>query len=133
MSETTTNELKSLKPGQFVILDGEVCKVSSVDVSKSGKHGAAKARLEALGLFDGKRRTLVKPADSEVEVPIILKKTAQILSLYGDTAQLMDMQDYSQFEAPIPDDLKGEVKEGVEVLYWEIVGKKIIREVKSQQ
>lgn len=132
VSDTTTNELKSLKPGQFVILDGEVCKVSSVDVSKSGKHGAAKARLEALGLFDGKRRTLVKPADSEVEVPIILKKTAQVLSIYGDVAQLMDMQDYSQFEAIVPDDLKGDVKEGCEVLYWEIVGKKIIREVKSQ-
>ncbi len=132
MADTTTASVKHLKPGQFVLIDGEVCKVASIDISKSGKHGSSKARMEANGVFDGgRRRSVVKPADSEIEVPIILKKTAQVLAISGATAQLMDMQDYAQFDAEIPDEIKNEIKEGGEVLYWEVIGKKILREVKD--
>lgn len=133
MAETTTAAIKHLKPGQFVLIDGEVCKVASIDMSKSGKHGSAKARMEANGIFDGRRRSVVKPADSEIEIPIILKKMAQVLAISGNTAQLMDMQDYSQFDAEIPEEIKSELKEGGEVLYWELIGKKILREAKSKE
>ncbi|MFH0890173.1 MAG: translation initiation factor IF-5A [Candidatus Aenigmatarchaeota archaeon] len=132
MAETTTTSIKHLKPGQFVLIDGEVCRVASIDMSKSGKHGSAKARMEANGVFDGRRRSIVKPADSEIDVPIILKKIGQVLAISGSIAQMMDMQDYSQFEAEIPDELKAEIKEGSEVSYWEVTGRKILREVKSE-
>lgn len=131
MADTTTTAIKNLKPGQFVLIDGEVCKVGSIDISKSGKHGSSKARMEANGIFDGRRRSVVKPGDSEIEVPIILKKMAQVLSINGNNAQLMDMQDYSQFDAEIPEEIKSELKEGGEVMYWEVIGKKILREAKD--
>ncbi len=131
MAETTTASIKHLKVGQFVLLDGEVCRVASIDTSKSGKHGSAKSRIEANGVFDGRRRSVVKPGDSEIEVPIILKRVGQVLAISGTVAQMMDMQDYNQFEAEIPDEIKADMKEGSEVLYWEVTGKKILREVKS--
>ncbi|MBI2085111.1 MAG: translation initiation factor IF-5A [Candidatus Aenigmarchaeota archaeon] len=132
MADTTTASVKHLKPGQFVLIDGEVCKVGSIDISKSGKHGSSKARMEANGVFDGRRRSVVKPADSEIDVPIILKKMAQVLAISGNTAQLMDMVDYSQFDAEIPEEIKSDLKEGGEVMYWEVVGKKILREAKDK-
>lgn len=131
MAETTSSTIKTLKPGQYILIEGEVCKVAKIDVSKSGKHGAAKARMEAIGLIDGKRHSVVKPADSDIEVPIILKKVAQVIAFVGEQVQLMDLQDYSTFESPIPEELKGKLQQGGEVLYWQIGEKKILREARG--
>jgi len=110
-------EIKSLKEGGFVIFDGAPCTVTDVAISKAGKHGAAKARVTAVGMFDGIKRVVVKPGDATVDVPIIEKRAAQVLSKPApDRVQLMDMQDYSTFEVAAPKDI--EIKEGDEVLVW---------------
>ncbi len=131
MSGVTKEVIKSLKPGKFVLIDGEPCRVVSVTTSVAGKHGSAKARLEAIGIFDGRRRSVVKPADDEIEVPIIDKRNAQVISIMGDQAQLMDLETYEVFEVSIPDELKDKVEQGAEVIYWDIVGRKMLVQVKS--
>ena len=78
---STKTAVKDLKPGRFCIIDGEPCKVLSVSISTPGKHGGAKARLDAVGIFDNRRRSVVKPASSEIEVPIVEKKTAQVVAV----------------------------------------------------
>ena len=123
----TQTEIKNLKEGKFVIIDGEPCRVTKISTSKPGKHGSAKVRLEAVGIIDEKKREVVKPASTTVEVPIIEKKKAQVISISGDSAQLMDLEDYSMFEASIPDDMKGNLTEGQEVMYWEVLGKRLLR------
>ncbi len=122
----TQKEAKSLKPGNYVIIDDEPCKVLSVSTSKPGKHGASKARIEAIGLIDGKRRELVKPGSAMVDVPIIEKLKAQVLSVSGNSAQLMDLQDYETFECSIPAELQGKISEGQEVVYWKVMGKRVL-------
>ena len=117
--EKRQTEIKQLKPGGFVIIDDAPCRVDSVQISKPGKHGGAKARLSAVGLFDDQRRIIVKPADSRVDVPVIEKKSMQVIALIGDNVQLMDLQDYSQKEIRVPDELKGQLTEGDEVLVWQ--------------
>lgn len=94
--------------------------------SVSGKHGAAKARLEAIGIFDNKKRSIVKPANAEIEVPTIEKKTGQVIAIIGKEAQIMDLETYETFESPIPEELKDKIIQGVEVQYWVIVGRKMI-------
>ncbi len=131
MGETTREPIKSLKPGRYVIIDGEPCKVLSVTTSVAGKHGSAKARLEAIGIFDGRRRSIVKPADEEVEVPIIEKRNAQVIAVMGDQAQIMDLETYEVFEVNIPEEMKEKIKEGVEVIYWDIVGRKMLFQIKG--
>ena len=101
--EKTIAVIKELRKGSFVIIDDVPCKVDDVSVTKSGKHGHAKARVDAIGLLDGRRRSLVKTADENVDVPIILKKKAQVLSISGDRVQLMDTSDYSMLELDIPE------------------------------
>jgi len=128
---TTRSSIKNLQPGRYVVIDDEPCKVLDVTHSVSGKHGGAKARLEAIGLFDNKRRSVVKPADAEMEVPIIEKKVGQVVAIAGNNAQIMDMTDYETFELPIPEELKNKIAQGKEVSYWIIMGRKIMMEVRG--
>jgi len=122
--------IKNLKPGNFVLIDGDPCRVEKVSVSVSGKHGAAKARLEAIGLFDGRRRSIVKPADEEVEVPIVEKRKAQVLAILGNNVQLMDLETYETFELEIPEERRNELKEGEEIDYYVVVGIKTLKKLK---
>jgi len=122
--------LKELRPNGFVLIDDVPCRVEKVDVSKSGKHGAAKARVDAIGLFDNRRRSVVKPADDTLDVPILEKKRAQIVSIIGNKAQLMDLNDFSVFELDIPEERKEKIRQGEEVDYFEVVGIKTLKELK---
>ncbi|WP_414468398.1 translation initiation factor IF-5A [Methanobacterium sp. ACI-7] len=123
-------EVKTLKVGKYVILDGEASKISSISTSSPGKHGAAKARVEAVGIFDGQKRSLVKPVDAKCDVPIIDKRVGQVLALMGNDVQLMDLESYETFELPIPDDLKDKMVEGAEVDYIGAMGKQKIMRIK---
>jgi translation initiation factor 5A len=125
MKELT--DVRSLRVNRYVILDDEPCKIMSISTSKPGKHGEAKARIEAIGIFDGQKRSVVHPVKHKVSVPIIDKRTAQILALVGDDAvQLMDLETYETFEMDIPEEYKGKLQPGEEIQYLEALGKKKI-------
>jgi translation initiation factor 5A len=113
----TLAEVRELKEGRYMIIDEEPCKILSITTSKPGKHGEAKARIDAVGLFDQKTRSVVHPVKHKIGVPIIDKRTAQVLAIQGDTVQLMDMTTYENFELPFDPELKDTLKEGQEVMY----------------
>jgi len=124
------SEVRLLRVNRYVILDDEPCKIMSISTSKPGKHGEAKARIEAIGIFDGQKRSVVHPVKHKVHVPIIDKRNAQVLSLMGeDIVQLMDLETYETFEMPIPDEYKGKLAPGNEIMYLEALGKKKITRV----
>lgn len=127
--EKKPTEVKSLRPGGFVILDDIPCKVESVDISRPGKHGAAKARLIATGLFENVKKIIVKPADSRIDMPIIEKRDAQIISISGDNVQIMLLDDYSLLDVKKPEDV--EIKEGDEVLVWKFGSNCMIKQKKG--
>lgn len=118
MVEKKPIEIKLLKPGNYVLVDDVPCKVDKVQTSKAGKHGAAKARLFASGIFGEVKKIIVKPGDSKVDVPIIEKRSCQVVAMSGDNVQLMDMEDYTNSEVKIPEELKGMLAEGDEVVVW---------------
>ena len=109
-------EIKKLKTGSFVLIDDVPCVVDKVQKSKAGKHGAAKARLFANGIFTDVKKIIVKPADTTMDVPVIEKRSMQVLAVSESNVQLMDMEDYSQVEVPKSAEI--EVNEGDEVLVW---------------
>lgn len=125
---TKTGTLKGIKPGHYIMIDDEPCRVSKITLSKPGKHGSTKARVDAVGIFDNRKRSILKPADSNVQLPIIEKKKAQVISVSGNFVQLMDLEDYGTFEATIPDEFKGKMQPGSEVGYWKIGSKILIKE-----
>lgn len=122
-------ELGALKVGSYVIVEDEPCRIVNYTKSKPGKHGSAKARVVAIGVFDGVKRSFVKPVSSQVEVPIIEKRGGQVIALLPSAVQVMDLETYEIFETPTPEeDLKSKLTSGVEVEFWRILGRtKIVR------
>jgi translation initiation factor 5A len=123
-------DLGSIKVGSFVMIDNEPCRIVEYIHSKPGKHGSAKARVVAIGVFDGVKRNFVKPVSSQVEVPMIEKRSGQVLAVMSSAVQIMDLETYEVFESPFPEDeaLKNRLTNGVEVEYWRILGRtKVMR------
>jgi translation initiation factor 5A len=116
-------EVKELKEGKYVVVDDEACVIKSISKSKPGKHGSAKARVDVIGLFDKQKRSFVSPVSDKIYVPVVERKNAQVLSVAGDVAQLMDMGDFSTFEMTVPEEYKDRVVEGEEVSYLTAMGK----------
>jgi len=125
--------LGSLKQGSYIVIDGEPCQIVEVAHSKPGKHGSAKVRLVAIGVFDGVKRSMVSPVTARVEVPIIEKRTGQVVSTSEGSVQLMDLENYEIFWSSLPSDeeVRSRLEPGVEVEYWAVLGKKKIIRVKG--
>ena len=130
MDERKLVSVGTLKKGDTIIIDNAACKITDKATSRPGKHGHAKVNLTAVGILDDKKRNIVMPGHDRVEVPIIEKKSAQILSVSGKTAKVMDTETFETLDMDIPEELASQVKEGVEVLYWQIMGQKVMKQVK---
>ncbi len=125
-------ELGELKDGSYIILEDSPCRVVELEKSKPGKHGSAKVRIVAIDIFTGSKKSYVGPASSRIEIPIIEKGSGQVLSITGNTVQLMDLQTFQTFDADsVEEDLMPKIKEGQEVEYWKVMGKVKIVRIKS--
>jgi translation initiation factor 5A len=126
-------EAGSLKVGRYMVIEGEAYKVVSIEKSKSGKHGHAKARITAVGVFDGSKKSVVMPTDQKVDSPVIDKRVAQVNYIREGTPAilgLMDMESYESFEEPMPgqEAFEGQVEQGIQIEYWIVLGRrKLIR------
>lgn len=126
-------DVGSLKVGRYVIVDDEPCRIVDLTKSKPGKHGSTKARVVAIGVFDGAKRSFVKPVSAQVVVPIIEKRSGQVLAVLPSAVQVMDLETYQVFDTPFPEDesLKSRLASGVEIEYWRILGRTKITRTKS--
>lgn len=136
MGDKTKVQVSKLKPGRYIIIDGEPCRIVNITVSSPGKHGSAKARIEAVGIFDRKVRSIVKPTSAEVDVPIIDKRVGQVIAITPDTVQIMDMETYDLYDVPfeggVEDEVKDQLREGITVEYWETLGRIQIKKVRGE-
>ncbi len=124
----TQAEVRELKVGRYMLIDEEPCKIISIDTSKPGKHGEAKARIEAVGLYDGKKRSVVHPVKHKIQVPMIDKRKGQLLNIAGDELNIMDLETYEQFSIPVDPEF-ADLQPGDEVLYMVAMGKRKIIKV----
>jgi translation initiation factor 5A len=131
MGTTKPERVGQLKVGRYIVIDDEPCKIISYSTSSPGKHGAAKARIDAKGIFDGQKRSIIKPVDAKVPIPIIDKASAMVTAIMGDTVQIMDMNSYEYFDLTINEDIEGELTDGVQVEYMETMGRMKILRVKG--
>ncbi len=126
-------EAGSLKIGRYLVIEGEPYRVVSIEKSKSGKHGHAKARITAVGIFDGSKKSIVLPTDTKVDAPVIDKRVAQVNYITDSSPPmlgLMDMESYESFEEVMPDpkDFEGKVEQGSQIEYWIVLGRrKLVR------
>jgi translation initiation factor 5A len=114
------------KIGTNIILDGEPFTVKSMDVSKTGKHGAHKCRIEAVGMITEKKKVLVVPGTERFEVPMVEKRKGQVLSI-GDKVSIMDLENFETLELDCPEEIRSQIEINSNVEYWDIEGVKIIK------
>ncbi len=129
-------ELGSVKEGSYIIIDGEPCKVVSREHFKPGKHGSAKIRLVAISIFTGSKMPYNAPAESRVDIPMIDKRSGQVTSVMPNSVQMMDLETFEVFETPKPSaedmaELNGQLDAGVEVEYWQVLGRNKIMRIKG--
>ena len=116
------------KSGTVILIDGEACTVKSNDKSKSGKHGAAKCRIEAIGIFSGKKKIMACPGSERFDVPNVEKRKGQILSVSEEFASVMDMESFETIDLTFIEDLRGQLAAEQQIEYWDVEGeKKIMR------
>ncbi len=115
-----------IKVGTSIIVEGVSCIVKKIDTSKTGKHGHAKCRIEAVGIINGQKKVFVVPGHERFEVPTVDKRKAQVLSK-GDKVSLMDLETFETLEIECPEELKSELEETSNVEYWDVEGEKIIK------
>ncbi len=132
MGEVKHVSVGSLTKGSYIVIDGVACRVVSTATSRPGKHGHAKVNMMAVGILDGKKRNVILPGHDSVEAPIIDKRTAQVLSVNGEVANVMDAETFETFDMKIPSELKDDCVDGCNVLYWVILDDKVMMQIKPE-
>ena len=131
-------DLGSLKIGSYILLPvsdqptGEPCRISEYDTSKPGKHGSAKARIVGVGVFDNQKRPHVGPVSMQIHVPLIDKRTGQIISITGENFQIMDSETFETIDVTMVDDeVKGKLENAQKVEYWKVMDRTKIMRIKG--
>ena len=132
------SELGSLKIGSYILLPvsdqptGDPCKIVEYDTSKPGKHGAAKARIVGVGIFDGQKRPHVGPVSMQIHVPLINKSAGQIISITGSDIQVMDSETFETIDIELIDEeVEGKLEQGQDIEYWDVMGRTKIMRIKT--
>jgi len=116
-----------VKVGTNISLEGEVYTVKKMDISKTGKHGHAKVRIEANNIITENKKVFVVPGHERFDVPMINKNKAQVLSIGHDKVNVMDLDTFETIEMDCPQEIKSQLSENDNVECWDIEGKKIIK------
>ncbi len=114
------------RTGTNILIEGEPYTVRKVDVSKTGKHGASKCRIEAIGMLSEQKKIMAVPGHERFEVPMVDKRKGQVLSI-GDKVSLMDLETFETIEIDCPEEMRSTIEVNSNVEYWDIEGRKIIK------
>ena len=136
MSDIKLQHASALRSGSYILVDGEPCIVKDTQTSRPGKHGHAKVRIKATSIITGSNKEVVKPGHDNVEVPLILKKTAQILSVTGDDIEMMDMESFENIMADkkfADEEIRDSIEAGQSVLFWQVTGKILIKQITGSE
>lgn len=122
-----------LKQGSYAIINDEPSQIVSIQKSKPGKHGSAKFRCTAISIFDGRKQSFVSSTDANIQIPIVDKRSGQVVSMGPVSVQLMDLETYDMMDIAIPTDeeIASKLEAGKDVEYWIIMGRIKIQRVKN--
>ena len=112
--------------GTNILLDNEPYTIKKIDISRTGKHGHSKARIEAVGIINGQKKVFVVPGHDRFEVPMVNKKKGQVISI-ADKVNIMDLETFETMDLTCSEEIKSQLEENSNVEYWDIEGKKIIK------
>ena len=113
--------------GTSILLEGEPYTIKKIDISKTGKHGHSKCRIEAVGIINNQKKVFVIPGHNRLEIPMIDKRKGQVLSKGENTVSIMDLENFETLDVPCSEEIKSTLEVNSNVEYWDIEGKKIVK------
>ncbi len=115
------------KVGTNILIEKQPYTIKKIDISKTGKHGHAKARIEAVGILSGSKKVFVMPGHDKLEVPLVDKRKGQVLSIGESTISIMDLENFETIEVDCSEEIRSELQENSNVEYWDIEGTKLVK------
>jgi translation initiation factor 5A len=127
--EIQHKSMKEMRVGSYIMIDGIPCRVVDIETSSPGKHGSAKMRVTGIGIFDGQKKTMIKPSSADADVPTINKRKAQVVSITDNSVQVMDNETYEVYDLPLTEEFAGKLEAGKEVEVLETMGRRALLRV----
>jgi len=95
----------ALKKGDYVVIKGHPCKVIDISVSKTGKHGHAKASITALDIFTKQKLEEQAPTSHNLPAPFVKTANYTLMDIGKDKRlSLMDDENNTREDLNLPDD-----------------------------
>lgn len=125
-------EVGSLRRGDIVVLEGEPFRVDSIQSVVISKHSHTKIKMDLTGMFSGAKKIMSLSPHKAMEKVEIKRKHGQLIAkISEDVGQVMDMMDYTIYEAHVPKDLMERMGEGDELTYIEYGGRVQVLEARK--
>ena len=116
----------SVKNGSYVVIQDRPCKVVDIKTFKVGKHGAAKANITGIDIFNEKKMLVNLPCSANIEVPIIKKSAYTVIDLDEEGyLTLMDKQGTTRQDLKLSDETENDKNLWAKVREWMSGGKEI--------
>lgn len=104
MSDRTPIAAGQIKKGQHAILKDRPCKVLNVSVSKTGKHGHAKAHFHGDDVFTGKKYEDVQSTTHTMYQPVLEQNMYDLIDIDDeDFMNLMDEDGTTREDLKLPE------------------------------
>lgn len=122
----------SLRRGDVVLLEGEPFRIDSIHSVVISRHSHTKIKMELTGMFSGAKKIMSLSPHKTMEKVDIKRKHGQLIAkISEDVGQIMDMMDYTIYEAHVPKDLMERMGEGNELIYIEYGGRVQVLEARK--
>jgi translation elongation factor P/translation initiation factor 5A len=125
-------EVGILRRGDVVLLEGEPFRIDSIQSVVISRHSHTKIKMDLTGMFSGTKKILSLSPHKTMEKVDIKRKHGQLIAKISENVwQIMDMMDYTIYEAHVPKDLMERMREGDELTYIEYGGRVQVLEVRK--
>ncbi|KAL0217223.1 hypothetical protein RCL1_007706 [Eukaryota sp. TZLM3-RCL] len=88
-SLTYPKQAGNVRKGDVAILKGHPCKITDVRVSKTGKHGHAKANFTGTDIFTNNKYEDMCPTSHNLDIPVVKRLEYQLLHVEDNFAHLL--------------------------------------------
>jgi translation initiation factor 5A len=125
-------EIKQAKKGTCILYNDKPYRVDDIKSVVVSRHSHSKSKVTLVNIFDRTdRQTFSLPHSEQVEEIQVIRKHGQFIAkMSPGRGQVMDMRDYSIYEAELPDEIDGKLKEGDDVTYIEFRGRSKVLEIR---
>ncbi len=114
-SETFPLPVNDLKVGGYAMLKNFPCRIVDIAISKTGKHGHAKAAITGLDIFTSKKYEEVYPTSHTIQSFTPKKLIYQLVNLEENQLTLIDDNNNTREDLDLPEDQ--ELTENIKKLF----------------